>query len=413
MTSENISNSNTYLDEDTPADQSDDRLSKRVQAIPSSNIRDSMKKVAKETAAGLVVNLAQGLPEMPAPEYVKQAAIDAINNNQNQYADTWGMLAFREAIAAKYERDYGMRVDPVKEITITCGVSEAVNDALLTVTNPGDEVIIFEPFYENYYANILMANAVPRFVPLHKPDYKFDENELASAFNERTRAIIICNPNNPTTRVFSREELEAVARLCQKWGVMAICDEIYEHMVYDGLRHIPMATLPGMEELTFTCSGLSKTYSLTGWRIGWVIAPERYTMPLRRLHDYLTLACPTPFQLGGIAAVNSPPAFYENLTASYTELRDKLAGYLTDAGFRLAKPQGTYFIFAECDKFGFENDRAFADHLALDIKVVGVSGYSFYRPGSHSQSMRFCFAKKDETLERAGERLKALRAAAV
>ncbi|MBX9666658.1 MAG: aminotransferase class I/II-fold pyridoxal phosphate-dependent enzyme [Candidatus Obscuribacterales bacterium] len=384
-------------------------LSDRAQAIPSSNIRDSMKRVAIETAKGTVVNLAQGLPEFAAPDVVKQAAIDAINSNQNQYCDTWGWIPFREAIAAKYSNHYGLTVDPHEDITVTCGVSEAVNAALLTVANPGDEVIVFEPFYENYFANIIISNAVVRYVKLHKPDFTFDPKELEEAFNSKTRAIIINNPNNPTTRVFTREELELIAKLCQKWNVFAICDEIYEHMVYDGRKHIVMATIPGMEERTFTCSGLSKTYNLTGWRVGWVIAPPFYTAALRKIHDYLTLVAPTPFQIAGVTALQLPEKFYSDLLTNYTVLRDTLSDALLNAGLDLLRPQGTYFILADCSNLGFKNDQEAVEYLAREHRVVAVSGFSFFRPNTNSQSIRFCFAKQRPNLQRAGELMAALK----
>lgn len=326
--------------------ESEVHLSDRARAIPSSNIRDSMKRVAIATARGEVVNLAQGLPEYPAPDTVKRAAMDAIEHNHNQYCDTWGLPALREAIARKYQSHYGMAVDWQTEITVTCGVSEAINDALLTVVNPGDEIIVFEPFYENYFANIIISGAVIRYVKLRKPDYSFDPAELEQVFNDKTRAIIINNPNNPTTRVFTREELEKISELCQKWNAFAICDEIYEHMVYDGKKHTVMATLPGMKERTFTCSGLSKTYNLTGWRVGWVIAPAAQTAALRKVHDYLTLVAPTPFQIAGVTALELPPEYYSNLIDSYTILRDKLADSLLDAGMELLRPEGTYFILS-------------------------------------------------------------------
>jgi aminotransferase len=392
-----------------PTNNSDIRLSDRVLAIPSSNIRDSMKRVALETARGEVVNLAQGLPEFPAPDTVKQAAIDAIESNHNQYCDTWGHPPFREAIANKYFEHYGLKIDPANEITVTCGVSEAVNCALLTVINPGDEVIVFEPFYENYFANIIIAGANIRYVKLHRPDYTFIESELASAFNEKTRAIILSNPNNPTTRVFTREELDAIAKLCQKWNTVAICDEIYEHMVYDGRKHIVMASIPGMEDRTFTCSGLSKSYNLTGWRVGWVIAPQVYSSQLRKIHDYLTLVAPTPLQFAGMTALQLPKEYYADLTARYTVLRDKLSDALIDAGLDLLRPQGTYFALADCARLGFKDDREAVDFMARELRVVAVSGFSFFRPDSNSQAIRFCFAKRIETLERAGQFLKPMR----
>ncbi|MBX9692059.1 MAG: aminotransferase class I/II-fold pyridoxal phosphate-dependent enzyme [Cyanobacteria bacterium] len=382
------------------------RLSERAYAIPASNIRDSMKRVAEATALGTVVNLAQGLPEFEAPEEVKRQAIEAIASNQNQYCDTWGYIPFRQAIAEKYARDYNLQVDPMEELTVTCGVSEAINCSLFTVVDPGDEIIVFEPFYENYFANIILSSGVVRYVKLHAPDWTFDSSELREAFNSKTRAIVLSNPNNPTTRVFTLEELQAIAELCQEFDVVAICDEIYEHMVYDGKKHIPMATLPGMKERTFTCSGLSKSYNLTGWRVGWVIAPPQYTVALRRVHDYFTLVAPTPFQIAGVTAVSLPQQYYTDLLSNYTVLRDKLSDALLEAGFNLLRPQGTYFILADCSQLGFENDSQAVEFLAKEGRVVAVSGFSFFRPGAPTNWLRFCFAKRHETLDRASEHLK-------
>ncbi len=384
-------------------------LSDRARAIPGSNIRGSMKRVALATARGAVVNLAQGLPEYAAPDTVKRAAMEAIENNQNQYCDTWGHPPLREAIARKYQAHYGFSIDWQTEITVTCGVSEAVNDALLTIVNPGDEIIVFEPFYENYFANIIIAGAVVRYVKLHKPDYTFDPEELEKAFNNKTRAIIINNPNNPTTRVFTREELETIAGLCQKWDTFAICDEIYEHMVYDGKKHIVMATLPGMRERTFTCSGLSKTYNLTGWRVGWVIAPPAYTAALRNVHDYLTLVAPTPFQIAGVTALELPRQYYDDLLTTYTGLRDRLADGLIAAGLELLRPQGTYFILADCSQLGFRDDSEAVDFMARELQVVAVSGFSFFRPDTNTHAIRFCFAKNIETLDRAVRQMRPLK----
>jgi len=382
-------------------------ISERARAIPPSNIRDSMKRVAAATERGEVVNLAQGLPEFEAPLAVKEAAVEAILGNKNQYCDTWGHPPFRQAIAEKYHRHYAMEIDPRTEITVTVGVSEAVNAALLSVVNPGEEVIVFEPFYENYFSNIVLCHGQVRYVKLDPPHWTFDEEELAAAFNENTRAIILSNPNNPTTRVFTRKELECIASLCLKWDVLAICDEIYEHMTYDGREHIVMATIPGMAERTFTCSGLSKSYNLTGWRVGWVIAPPEYSAALRRVHDYLTLVAPTPFQIAGITAVSLPDSYYAELKTSYQSLRDSLSDALAGAGFGLIRPEGTYFIFADCKHLGLASDEEAAEYLARERKIVSVSGFSFFRPGSPSQALRFCFAKRPETIERACELLAA------
>jgi len=381
------------------------RLSQRVLSIPSSNIRDSMKKTAAGTASGDLVNLAQGLPEFPTPDLFKLAAMKAIAGDRNQYCDTWGHPPVREAIAAKYLSHYGMKVSGADEITVTCGVSEALNCSVLSLVDPGDEVITFEPFYENYRPNTLIAHGIPRFVQLRKPNWTFDEKEMARAFNNKTKAIIINNPNNPTTRVFTREELEYIASLCQKWGTIAICDEIYEHMVYDGRRHIPMATIPGMEDLTFTCSGLGKAYNVTGWRVGWVIAPKRYTKAMRKLHDYMTLAAPTPLQIAGMDALASEQAFYDKVTADHEAMRDRLCAHLRNAGFDFLTPEGTYFVMADASRLGFKNDRALVKYMMDELKVIAVAGFGFYRPRRHTNMVRFCFAKRPSTLDTAGGRL--------
>lgn len=384
-------------------------LSGRAAEIRPSNIRGWMKKTAKDTAEGRIVNLAQGLPEFPAADFIKMAGITAIQDNRNQYCDTWGHPPLREAVAAKYLRHYGMKVDPERELTITCGVSEAVNIALLSIINPGDEVIVLEPFYENYPPNIITAGGVVRFVRLNRADWSLDANALRRAFNSKTKAIIVNNPHNPTGKLFTRAEMELISQLCNQWNVLAICDEIYEHMVYDGNKHVPLATIPGMEDRTFTCSGLSKTFNVTGWRIGWVIAPPVFSEPLRRMHDYLTLAAPTPFQYAGIAAVSAGDDFYTGLIAKYTTLRDQLAAHVESAGIPFAKPAGSYFIFADGSNLGFKNDREAAEYFVNDLKLAVVSGYGFFRPRARTNYLRFCFAKYPQTLDLAGQRLAQLK----
>jgi aminotransferase len=329
----------------------------------------------------------------------------AINGNFNQYLDTWGHPPLRQAIADKYKRHYGMVIDPDTEIVVTCGTSEAVNIACMALVNPGDEVIVLEPFYENYPPNIAAAGGVPRFVKMHAPDFTFDRKELAAAFNTRTRAIIINNPHNPTGRVFTLEELTYVAELCNKWNVVAITDEIYEHMVFDGRKHISLSTVPGMKGRTITCSGLSKTFNVTGWRIGWAIAPKRYCSAMQRLHDYTTLVAPSPFQIAGIQALSLPDSFYAGLVDKYEGLRDQLCGLVSNAGFRFNyMPQGTYFLYADAKPFGFRNDRQTAEFLREHGLAV-IAGFGFYRKRARTNHIRFCFAKYPETISKAGEKL--------
>jgi aminotransferase len=380
-------------------------LSTRAKDIQPSNIRTGMKATAKATAAGSIVQLAQGLPEFPAAEILKMAGIAAIEEDHNQYCDTWGHPPLREEVASKYWRHYGIKVDPEREVTITCGVSEAVNIALLAVINPGDEVIVIEPFYENYVPNVITAGGVVRFVPLDRQDWSLDATALRRAFNSKTKAIIINNPHNPTGKVFSRAEMELICDLCQRWNVLAICDEIYEHMVYDGKMHVPLSAMPGMEDRTFTCSGLSKTFNVTGWRIGWVIAPPVFTAPVRRLHDYLTLAAPTPFQYAGIQALQCDDGFYGALTAKYTALRDQLSAHIERAGLPFVKPSGTYFIFADSSGLGFKNDRQVARYFLSELKLAVVAGFGFFRERARTNHVRFCFAKYPGTLDRAGQQL--------
>lgn len=385
------------------------QLADRIALIPPSNIRGFMRKNAKATQAGAIVNLAQGLPEFPAEEILKGHAVGAINGNINQYLDTWGHPPLRQAIAAKYKRHYGMDVDPENEIVVTCGTSEAISIAILTLINPGDEVIILEPFYENYLPNTVTAGGVPRFVKLRAPDYTFDRKELEKAFNSRTRAIVINNPHNPTGRAFTMEELTFIANLCQKWNVVAVTDEIYEHMVFDGRKHISMSTVPGMQDRTITCSGLSKTFNVTGWRVGWAIAPKKFCAPMQRLHDYTTLVAPSPFQIAGIEAVSLPETFYTGMTAKYEGLRDRLMGYVEAAGFKFLRPQGTYFLYADASSLGFKNDKQASEYLRANGLAV-IAGFGFYRPRARTNSIRFCFAKYPQTIDKAGEKLAALRA---
>jgi len=380
--------------------------SQRSSHFVESVIREMSRLAVKHGA----VNLAQGFPDFPAPESIKQAAKAAIDADINQYSITWGAKPFRDAIAAKYQRTYGLSLDPEREITVTCGSTEAMIATLLATTNPGDEVIVFEPFYENYFPDTQLCSATRKLVTLHPPHWTFDPDELRRAFNPNTKAIIINTPNNPTGRVFNLEELTTIAKLCQEFNTLAITDEIYEHILYDGLEHIPVMTLPGMRDRTVLINSMSKTYSVTGWRVGWTIAAPDLSESIRKVHDFLTVGAASPMQQAGVHALASDEAYYTDLSTHYAERRDLILEILTEAGFAPLKPQGAYYVMADISKFGFANDREFCRHLVETIGVSAVPGSSFFEtPGVGDQWVRFCFCKKRETLEAARERLRALK----
>lgn len=386
--------------------RSRDDISRRAREIRESNIRDAARLVSETPG---VINLGQGLPEYPAPEAIKEAAIRAIQGDFNQYSNTWGYVPLREAIAKKALAYNGIDADPQTEITVTCGASEALNVSLLSTVNRGDEVIIFEPFYENYHPNVVIAGGTPRYVRLHAPNWTFDPDELRRAFNRRTRAILINTPHNPTGRVFNRQELSVIAELCQKWNVVAITDEIYEYMVYDGNRHVSLATLPGMRDRTITISGLSKTFGITGWRLGYAIAPPKYTAALRKVHDYMTLAAPSPLQIAAITALELPDSFYQDMCAKYKAQRDALMPVVKEAGFDFRVPEGTYYLFTDASRLGFKNDKALWEHLVKEFKLATVAGYCFFRPEAHTNFIRFCYAKNPTTIGAATQRLNEFR----
>lgn len=359
------------------------------------------------------INLSQGFPDFSAPEEIKLAACDAIMADINQYAITWGAKRFRDAITEKSSWYLGLEIDPEREITVTCGSTEAMIASMMAIVNPGDEVIVFEPFYENYGPDAILSGATPRYVTLHAPDWSFDEGELTAAFNDNTKAIIINTPNNPTGKVFSREELELIADLCQKWNVIAITDEIYEHILFNGKKHIAMATLDGMRERTITINGLSKTYSVTGWRVGYTIAPPEITLAIRKVHDFLTVGAAAPLQDAGAHALRLPRSYYDNLQKDYTVRRERLLGVLKDAGFRCYDPDGAYYIMTDISSFGYDDDIEFARFLIKDIGVAVVPGSSFYHePAQGRTQVRFTFCKRDETLSAAEERLQKLKSIA-
>jgi aminotransferase len=357
------------------------------------------------------INLGQGFPDFPAPQEVKDAAARAIAEDHNQYPVTWGVPGFREAIAARYAKVYGMTVDPETEICVTCGSTEAMVATMVGVLDPGDEVVVFEPFYENYRPDAIISGAVTRLVTLRPPAWSFEEAELRAAFGARTRAIVINSPNNPTGKVFTREELGAIAELCIRHDAVAITDEIYEHITYDGAVHVPIATLPGMAERTVTISALSKTYSVTGWRVGWAVAPPPLMAGIRPVHDFLTVAAAAPFQIAGIAALGLPDAYHETTASAYAERRDLMLRILAESGFEVASPpEGAYYVMADCAHLGLGDDVTTARRLVEEVGVATVPGSSFYAdPAEGSRLLRFAFCKRLETLEAAGERLRSLR----
>jgi aminotransferase len=356
------------------------------------------------------VNLAQGFPDFPAPQAIKDEAARAVHADVNQYAITWGAKRLRDALVRKTEAFTGLTYDPETEITVCCGSTECMASTLLALVNPGEEVVVFEPFYENYGPDAILCGAVPRFVRLREPDWTFDPEELSKAFNDRTKAIVINTPNNPTGKVFTRSELEQIAALCRKWDVVAVTDEIYEHILYDGCEHVSLAGLEGMRERTVTISGISKTYSVTGWRVGYCLAPPEISAAIRKVHDFLTVGAPAPLQEAAAVALDLPQDYYRQLADSYRERRDYLVPALEMAGFRTFQPKGAYYVMTDISGFGSSDDVSFARHLVQEIGVAAVPGSSFYsNPQSGRQRLRFQFARRRETLEAAVERLQRLR----
>jgi len=381
-----------------------------VSAKAASFTESVIREMTRIAIAHDAINLAQGFPDFGAPDEVKGAAMRAIEADINQYAITWGAKGFRDAIAAKFEQVYGMAVDPDTQLCVTCGSTEAMISGMLAVIDPGDEVVVFEPFYENYGPDAILSGATPRYVALREPDWTFDGSELAAAFNNRTRAIIINTPNNPTGKVFTRAELEAIAELCQRWGVVAFTDEIYEFMTYEGHRHVPLITIPGMEDRTVLVNALSKTYSVTGWRVGWTVSSPELTSGIRKVHDFLTVGAAAPLQEAGVVALSLPDDYYATLAHEYLERRDLMLGILEESGFKTYKPYGAYYIMTDISGLGFDDDVTAAKTITADIGVASVPGSSFYsRPALGRSKLRFSFCKKLETLREAGARLTALR----
>src|SRR5262245_33001263 len=359
------------------------------------------------------VNLSQGFPDFPAPAAIKDAACTAIQGDINQYAVTWGARPLREAVAREFTRRYGLPVVADEQITVCCGSTEAMMSTMLAIIDPGDEVVVFEPFYENYGPDAILSGATPRYVTLHEPDWTFDPDELAAAFNERTKAIIINTPNNPTGKVFTREELETIAALCRKWDASAISDAIYEHILYDRHQPVPIATIEWMADRTVTINGLSKTYSVTGWRVGWTISPPTLTGAIRKVHDFLTVGAAAPLQEAGAVALGLPDDYYARLAREYQRRRDVLLDILERHHFTCFKPDGAYYIMTDVRGFGFRDDVEFARYLVKDVGVASVQGSSFYNTSNDGRTkIRFCFCKRDETLAEADRRLEKLVAVA-
>jgi aspartate/methionine/tyrosine aminotransferase len=387
--------------------------------FPSDKVEHFTESVIREMTRQAMlygaVNLAQGFPDFPAPAEIKQAAQQAVADDVNQYAITWGAKNLRQAIARQMGVWQGIAVDPEKEITVCCGSTEAMISTLLAVCNAGDEVVIFEPFYENYGPDSVLSGAKPRFVKLRPPsdeggEWTFDERELRAAFSQQAqgqvKAIILNTPNNPTGKVFTRAELELLRDLCVEFDVLAITDEIYEHILFDGTNHISLASLEGMGERTVTINGMSKTYSVTGWRVGWAVAPEKITNAIRKVHDFLTVGAPAPLQEAGVAALSLPAQYYAQLAEGYRVRRDHLMPALTSAGFRCFRPRGAYYVMTDISAFGFEDDVSFTKYLVQEIGVAAVPGSSFYRnPQDGARQVRFAFCKRPETLDEAARRL--------
>ena len=385
-------------------------LSAKAEQFTESVIREMTRLALKHKA----VNLSQGFPDFAAPEEIKEAARQAIADDINQYAITWGAKPLRDAIVEKFASTQGITVDPERQITICCGSTEAMMSSMMAIINPGDEIVVFEPFYENYGPDAILSGATPRFVKLQPPEWTFDEKQLAAAFGPRTKAIILNTPNNPTGKVFTRAELEFIRDLCVRWNAYCITDEIYEHILYDGAEHITMASVEGMRDRTIVISGISKTYSVTGWRVGWAIAPPDTTQAIRKVHDFLTVGAAAPLQQAGALALKSPQSYYDKLAANYAAKRERLLKILTASDFTVYKPRGAYYIMTDISRFQFDEkkypadsrDVSFAKYLVETIGVACVPGSSFYNDARDGASqVRFTFCKKEETLAAAEARL--------
>ena len=379
-------------------------LSNRIGFFTESVIR-KMTRIANAHGA---INLSQGFPDFDPPAELLQALQKAASDGLHQYAVTWGAPNFREALARKQSGFMGLSIDPETQICVTCGSTEAMMTTMMTVFNPGDKVIIFSPFYENYAADAILSGAQPVYVPLHPPEFSFDEGELTRAFEQRPKALILCNPSNPTGKVFTMDELKFIAELADRYDVFVITDEVYEHIVYAPYKHIYFASLPGMFERTVSCSSLSKTYSITGWRLGYLIAPSSIIDGARKVHDFLTVGAPAPLQEAAVTALNFPDEYYEKLCSLYTEKRNFFIKGLEDIGLKYTFPEGAYYVMVDISEFGCPDDTAFCEWMAKVVGVAAVPGSSFFKEDVR-HLIRFHFAKKQETLGLALERLSSLR----
>lgn len=376
------------------------RIADRLSGFTESVIRE-MTRVANAQGA---INLSQGFPDFDPPAELVKVAKEALAGDYHQYAITWGAPQFREALAKKQSKYMGLELDPEANIVVTCGSTEAMMAAMMTACNPGDKVVVFSPFYENYTADTILSGAKPIYVALRPPDFTFDPDELRRAFLQQPKALILCNPSNPTGRVFTLQELTHIADLAKEFDTFVITDEVYEHIVYPPHQHIYISSLPGMFDRTIACSSLSKTYSITGWRLGYVIAPSQVIEGVRKVHDFLTVGAAHPLQIAAVTALNSPESYYHQLTKDYLRRREILLGYLDKAGLSYFLPEGAYYVMVDISRFGYDSDTEFCLWLAEEIGVAAVPGSSFFRePVNHL--IRLHFAKREETLVAAGERL--------
>ena len=380
------------------------KLSDRIGYFTDSVIR-RMTRIANAHGA---VNLSQGFPDFDPPVELKEALVKVAKGDIHQYAVTWGAPNFREALARKQSKFMGIPIDPETQIVVTCGSTEAMMAAMMTVCNPGDKVIVFSPFYENYAADAILSGAQPIYVSLRPPEFNFDVDELEEAFKQGPKALILCNPSNPTGKVFTLEELQIIAKLAEKYDTFVITDEVYEHIVYEPYKHIYFASLPGMFERTISCSSLSKTYSITGWRLGYLIAPANIIDGARKVHDFLTVGAAAPLQEAAVTALNFDDEYYENLRDVYTKKRDFFIEGLSKLGLKFTVPQGAYYVMEDISEFGAKSDLEFCEWMAGEVGVAAVPGSSFFREDVN-HLIRFHFAKKEETLREALGRLEKLR----
>lgn len=376
-------------------------LSKRTAGFTDSVIR-RMTRISNQYGA---INLSQGFPDFDPPKEITDRLKEIADSGPHQYALTWGAQNFREALAKKQEHFYGMKVDPDKELVVTCGSTEAMMAAMMSVCNPGDEVVIFSPFYENYGADTILSGAEPIYVPLIPPTFSFDADRLEAAMKrDKVKALILCNPSNPCGKVFTKEELELIASLAIKYDIYVITDEVYEHIVYEPFQHICIATLPGMRERTIVCNSLSKTYSITGWRLGYVMAPAEIADRVKKVHDFLTVGAAAPLMEAAVTGLCFDDSYYKGLQAHYTHMKELFTGGLDELGFTFTRPQGAYYVLMDISEYGYSDDLLFCEDLARKVGVGAVPGSSFFKE-PENRYIRFHFAKKDDTLEAALDRL--------